>query len=97
MLHSHLHIYKANKSRQLKKISEDTGIPLNEMIFFDNQSNNCLDVSKVNVTVAYVPDGITRFVEDLIIFCALKICAIWFLYYGTILIIHFSGAHSRML
>ena len=73
MLHSHLHIYKANKSRQLKKISEDTGIPLNEMIFFDNQSNNCLDVSKVNVTVAYVPDGITRFVEDLIIFVCVKI------------------------
>ena len=64
MLHSHLHIYKANKSRQLTKISEDTGIPLNEMIFFDNQSNNCMDVSQVNVTVAYVPDGITRFVED---------------------------------
>ena len=60
MLHSNLHIYKANKSRQLKKISEETGIPLNEMIFFDNQSNNCSDVSKVNVTVVYVPDGITR-------------------------------------
>jgi len=60
VLHSHLHIYKANKSRQLKKISEETGIALNEMIFFDNQTNNCQDVSKVNVTVAYVPDGITR-------------------------------------
>jgi len=60
VLHSHLHIYKANKSRQLTKISEDTGIPLNETIFFDNQSNNCMDVSQVNVTVAYVPDGITR-------------------------------------
>ena len=78
MLHSHLHIYKANKSRQLKKISEDTGIPLNEMIFFDNQSNNCLDVSKVNVTVAYVPDGITRFVDDFIIFVCVKIVRMHF-------------------
>ena len=66
MLHSHLHIYKANKSRQLKKISEETGIALNEMIFFDNQSNNCQDVSKVNVTVAYVPDGVTRFETDFV-------------------------------
>ena len=36
-------------------------------MFFDNQSNNCVDVSKVNVTVAYVPDGITRLVKEIFV------------------------------
>ena len=30
------------------------------MIFFDNQSDNCRDVSELGVTVAYTPSGVTR-------------------------------------
>lgn len=59
------------------------------MIFFDNQTNNCQDVSKVNVTVAYVPDGITRLETDLVL--SIVDC------YMTKFKIQFSGAHSKML
>ena len=62
------------------------------MMFFDNQSNNCVDVSKVNVTVAYVPDGITRLVKEIFVLsiadCYSK---------DNKIIIKFLGAHSRRL
>ena len=29
------------------------------MLFFDNERPNCLDVSDLGVSVAYVPDGVT--------------------------------------
>ena len=34
------------------------------MVFFDNQLDQCRDVSEINVTVAYVPNGLTRYVQD---------------------------------
>ena len=65
VLHSNIHVYKVkNKILQIKRISQETGIAPNEMVFFDNQLDNCLDVSKINVTVAYVPYGVTRYVRD---------------------------------
>ena len=30
------------------------------MIFFDNQIDNCRDVSKIGVTVSYTPHGVTQ-------------------------------------
>ena len=30
------------------------------MLFLDNERGNCLDVAALGVTVAYVPDGVTR-------------------------------------
>ncbi len=57
---SHVEIYKASKARHLKEISKKTGVPLNEMIFYDNQMNNCHAVAGVGVTVMYTPDGVTR-------------------------------------
>jgi hypothetical protein len=56
----HLEIYKGSKSGHLKTISDKTGVPLKEMIFFDNQMNNCNAVAGVGVTVMYTPDGVTR-------------------------------------
>lgn len=53
-------IYKALKSQQLKAISKKCGIPLKEMIFFDNEYGNCQDVAKAGATVVYTPDGVTR-------------------------------------
>ena len=66
VLHSNIHVYKVkNKILQIKRISQKTGIAPNEMVFFDNQMDNCLDVSKINVTVAYVPYGVTRYVHKI--------------------------------
>ena len=64
MLHSNIHIdYVKNKIIHMERISQETGIAPNEMVFFDNQLDQCLDVSKINVTVAYVPKGLTRYVQ----------------------------------
>ena len=30
------------------------------MIFFDNKIDNCHDVAKLDVTVSYTPNGVTR-------------------------------------
>ena len=54
-----LEITKGNKQGHLRRISENTGIALEDMIFFDNERGNCLDVAKLGVTVAWVPDGVT--------------------------------------
>jgi magnesium-dependent phosphatase 1 len=53
-------IYKANKQRHLKTLSETLGIALEDMLFFDNEWGNIADVSSIGVSCAYVPDGVTR-------------------------------------
>ena len=52
-------ISKANKREHFKQLSDKTGIAFEEMLFFDNERPNCLDVSDLGVSVAYVPDGVT--------------------------------------
>ena len=52
-------ITKGNKQGHLRRISETTGIALEDMLFFDNERGNCLDVADLGVTVAWVPDGVT--------------------------------------
>eukprot|EP00088_Acartia_fossae_P033049 TRINITY_DN33822_c0_g1_i1.p1 TRINITY_DN33822_c0_g1~~TRINITY_DN33822_c0_g1_i1.p1 ORF type:complete len:186 (+),score=34.41 TRINITY_DN33822_c0_g1_i1:46-603(+) len=55
-----IEIYKGSKDRHLKAIAKQTGFKLEEMIFFDNQTNNCHTVAGIGVTVVYTPDGVTR-------------------------------------
>lgn len=52
-------IRKGNKQRHLSALAESSGVPLEEMLFFDNEMGNCVDVAALGVTVAYVPDGVT--------------------------------------
>ena len=58
-------IRKANKRTHFKNIAEQTGIALEDMLFFDNEYGNCQDVSSVGVSVCYCPDGVTRGAWDL--------------------------------
>lgn len=53
-------IYKANKRRHLTALSEKTGIALEDMLFFDNERGNIMDVASIGVTCCYVPDGVTQ-------------------------------------
>lgn len=55
-----IEIYKRCKSHHLRNIAKQTGVPLEDMIFFDNQYGNCQDVAKVGVTSVYTPEGVTR-------------------------------------
>ena len=55
-----IEIYYGNKQNHLRTIAEKTGYKLQEMVFFDNQMDNCRDVAQLGVTVAYTPSGVTR-------------------------------------
>ena len=52
-------IYKGNKQSHLQSIAEQAGVELTEMLFFDNERGNCIDVAQLGVTVAWVPEGVT--------------------------------------
>lgn len=49
-----------SKTKHFRRISSESGIALEDMIFFDNERGNCVDVAKLGVTVAYVPNGVTN-------------------------------------
>lgn len=49
-----------SKVQHFQRISKQTGIKLEDMLFFDNESGNCREVAKLGVTVAYTPDGVTQ-------------------------------------
>ena len=55
-------IYKAyGKDNHMRAIAEKTGVSLQEMIFFDNQTNNTSCVAGMRgPTVVYTPHGVTR-------------------------------------
>ena len=55
-----IEIYYGNKQNHLRTIAEKTGYKLQDMVFFDNQMDNCRDVAQLGVTVAYTPSGVTR-------------------------------------
>jgi magnesium-dependent phosphatase 1 len=58
---AHKEIYKArSKEVHFRTLAEKTGIPLDEMVFYDNQMNNMNAVSRLPVTCIYTPDGVTR-------------------------------------
>ena len=52
-------IHGGNKQGHLRNIAKRTNIALEDMLFFDNERGNCVDVSAIGVTVAYVPRGVT--------------------------------------
>ncbi len=55
-----IEIHSGLKDGHLKAIQRQTGVSLRDMIFFDNQLDNCHVVSRLGVTVSYVPRGVTR-------------------------------------
>lgn len=53
-------IHKGNKQSHLRNIQKETGIPFENMVFFDDQRQNCVSVAKLGVTCYHVPNaGIT--------------------------------------
>lgn len=49
-----------NKSEHFQRLHEKTGIPYEEMSFFDNESWSIQSVSKLGVKCFHTPDGMTR-------------------------------------
>lgn len=53
------HIYKHNKQVHFQRLAEEFGIPLEDMLFFDNEPGNIRNVSKIGVKCVHSPDGVT--------------------------------------
>uniref|UniRef100_A0A8D0HS91 Magnesium-dependent phosphatase 1 n=1 Tax=Sphenodon punctatus TaxID=8508 RepID=A0A8D0HS91_SPHPU len=52
-------IYPGSKAIHFQRLSQQSGIPLPQMLFFDDESRNIQDVSKLGVTCILVSNGIT--------------------------------------
>lgn len=54
-----------NKKQHFENIARKTGAKFSEMIFFDNQRDNCEFIRKLGVNTVYTPDGVnwSHFVE----------------------------------
>ncbi|KAL8608446.1 hypothetical protein ACOMHN_002679 [Nucella lapillus] len=53
-------IYPGSKTTHFKKIHKDSGIALEDMIFFDDEHRNIVQVGKLGVLCIFVSDGVTR-------------------------------------
>ncbi|KAF7492754.1 Magnesium-dependent phosphatase 1 [Sarcoptes scabiei] len=51
-------IYPGRKTSHIGKIKEESGYELNEMIFYDDENRNIVDLERINVCSILVPDGI---------------------------------------
>ncbi|KAG2488485.1 hypothetical protein HYH03_012989 [Edaphochlamys debaryana] len=59
-LSAHQEIYPGSKVTHFRKIHKESGIPYDEMIFYDNESWNCKECSKLGIHCVYTPRGLTR-------------------------------------
>ncbi|EKX39232.1 hypothetical protein GUITHDRAFT_143640 [Guillardia theta CCMP2712] len=53
-------IFKSSKSTHFRNIHKKTGIPYEDMIFFDNEAHNCHTVAPLGVTCIHTPRGMTE-------------------------------------
>ncbi|OQR95220.1 hypothetical protein ACHHYP_00213 [Achlya hypogyna] len=61
VLHSfidHQAIYPKNKKVHFKQLQEDSGVAYEDMLFFDNEHYNIVNVQELGVVCAYCPDGL---------------------------------------
>ena len=56
----HAEVYPVrSKTEQFHRLKEKSGVPFDEMLFFDNESRNVREVSTLGVCCIYTPDGMT--------------------------------------
>lgn len=53
-----------SKVQHFERISAQTGVPFEDILFFDNERGNCKEVAKLKVVVAYCPDGVSKLLWD---------------------------------
>lgn len=56
----HAEVYPVrSKTEQFHRLKEKSGVPFDEMLFFDNESRNVREVAALGVCCQYTPDGMT--------------------------------------
>ena len=60
-----IEIAKDAKIKHFERISRKYGVPMKDILFFDNELGNCRDVAALGVTVVYCPDGVTEEIWNL--------------------------------
>lgn len=58
-LFDHKEIFPASKVTHFTNLHKASGIPLNEMLFFDDEMRNIYEVSRMGVTAVFVKNGMT--------------------------------------
>lgn len=53
-------IYPGSKVEHLTNISRDSGVPLEKIVFFDDEHRNIHDTQRMGVSAVYVPNGLNR-------------------------------------
>ncbi|XP_057658278.1 magnesium-dependent phosphatase 1-like [Diorhabda carinulata] len=56
----YLEIFPGQKTKHFNNIKSQSGVQYNEMIFFDDESRNIVDVGGIGVTSILVTDGVNR-------------------------------------
>ena len=51
-------IYPKNKKTHFEQLQQESGVPYEEMLFFDNEFRNIRDVKSLGVKCAYCPNGL---------------------------------------
>ncbi|CAB9517782.1 Magnesium-dependent phosphatase 1 [Seminavis robusta] len=59
-----IEIQSDSKVRHFERIAAQTGVPMSDILFFDNERGNCREVAKLGVVVGYAPDGVTQQIWD---------------------------------
>jgi len=57
---SQTEIYSGSKRAHFAEIRKRSGVPFNEMLFFDNERLNITEVSQLGVTCLYTPGGMSE-------------------------------------
>ena len=55
-----MEIYYGNKKTHLTNLKKKSGIPFENMVFFDNEYGNIQSVKTLGVKCVYTPNGMTR-------------------------------------